>query len=194
MADFNSKLQGVLRYCGKDSQEVAAKICERFPDFLALSSLDSSVISGLSSEKHASMIMIISAIASRIGTEKFKFGRAHTDEEIESFLSAYFLNKANETLLIMPLDKAGRIICAEKVVEGTVNFSSVLPRKLLEVMLKYNSAKAIIAHNHPAGKAVPSEEDVETTRVVFELFRTTGRELVCHYVVAGCDAAKVNID
>ena len=194
MADFHSKLLNVLSYCGNDSDEVASLICDRCSDFATLASFDASVISNLSSEKYAVMIKIVSAIASRIGTEKFKFGRNHTEEEIKGFLSAYYLNIANETLLMLPLDSSGRVICAEKIVEGTVNYSSVLPRKLIEVLLKYNSTKAIIAHNHPGGKAQPSAEDIETTRVVSELFSTTGKELVCHYVVAGNDVVKVDIN
>ena len=192
MVDFYSKLLKTLRYCGKDSEEVARLLCERCSDFSALAAMDASVISSLSSDKYAAFVKLVSAIASRIGTDSFKFGREHTEEELESFLCAYYLNVANETLLILPLDKSGRVICAEKVASGTVNFSSVLPRKLLEIMLKYNSDRAIIAHNHPSGKATPSEEDIETTRVVKELFLRTGRELVCHYVVAGSDAVKVD--
>lgn len=193
MNDFYSKLFKTLSYCGKDSEEVARLLFEKCSDFPSLSVMDSSVISDISSDKYAVFIKLVSAIASRIGTEKFKFGCEHTEEEIEDFLSAYFLNAANETLLIMPLDKSGRVICARKVVEGTVNFSSVLPRKLIEIMIKHGSDKAIIAHNHPGGKASPSEEDIETTHVVQELFLSMGRELVCHYVVAGNDVVKVNV-
>lgn len=191
MVDFYSKLSAALRYCGKDGEKHCKSIYERCSDFSSLASMDSSVISRISSDKCAVMINIISAIASRIGTEAFKFGRAHTEEEIERFLSSYYLNIVNETLLILPLDDRNRVICAEKVVEGTINFSSVLPRKFLEIMLRYGSSKAIIAHNHPGGKAKPSAEDVETTAVIRELFSTTGRELVCHYVVAGNDVSKV---
>ncbi len=194
MNDFYSKLLKILSYCGKDSEEVAKLLSERCSDFSSLAVMDSSLISTLTSDKHATFIKLISAVASRIGTENFKFGREHTEEEIKAFLCAYYLNAANETLLIIPFDKSGRVICAEKVVEGTVNFSSVLPRKLLEIMLKHNSDRAIIAHNHPGGKAEPSFEDVETTRVIKELFMSTGRELVCHYVVAGDEAARVDVD
>ena len=194
MNDFYSKLSKILSYCGKDSETVAKLLYEQCADFSSLAVMDASIISSLASDKYAAFIKLISAVASRIGTENFKFGREHTEEEIKAFLCAYYLNAANETLLILPLDKSGRVISAEKVVEGTVNFSSVLPRMLLEIMLKHNSDRAIIAHNHPGGNAEPSEEDIETTRVVKELFVSTGRELISHYVVAGADAVKVIVD
>lgn len=194
MNDFYSKLSKILSYCGKDSEAVTKLLTEQCADFSSLAVMDSSIISSLSSDKYAAFIKLISSIASRIGTESFKFGREHTEEEIKAFLCAYYLNVANETLLILPIDKSGRVICAEKVVEGTVNFSSVLPRKLLEIMLKHSSDRAIIAHNHPSGKAEPSEEDIETTRVIKELFASTSRELICHYVVAGADAFKLTVD
>ena len=193
MVDFRSRLLEALRFCGSDAEEVTERICEKYLDFAMLASADTDVLRSLSSDKYAAMIKVMTAIASRKGTEGFKFGSIHTEEEIESFLSAYYLDYANETLLLLPIDDKNRILAAEKLTEGTVNFSSVLPRKLLEIMLKYNSSKAIIAHNHPGGKAVPSREDVETTRALSSMFQTIGKELVCHYVVAGNDAVKVDI-
>lgn len=193
MVDFRSKLLKTLRFCGSDAEAVTDRICEKCLDFTTLASVDADVLRSLSSDKYAAMIKVMTAIASRKVTEKFKFGVVHTDEEIEGFLSAYYLDFANETLLLLPIDDKGRVLAAEKMVEGTVNFSSVLPRKLLEIMLKYNSSKAIIAHNHPGGKATPSREDVETTRALSAMFLTIGKELVCHYVVAGSEAVKVDI-
>ena len=71
---------------------------------------------------------------------------------------------------------------------------SIPIRKVVEEALAYNAGGIVIAHNHPGGKAEPSEDDIETTRVIKELFASTSRELICHYVVAGTDAVKVIVD
>ena len=194
MSDFNSKLSEVLRYCGKDSENAAQRISEAYSDFSSLAKTDPSVVNSLCGEKCATMIRVVSAIAGRRVTDKFKFGRAHTEEEIFDFLSAYYFDIVNETVLVLPLDKQGRIISADVVVEGTVNFSGVLTRKLLEIMIKRNSKSAILVHNHPGGKAVASSEDIETTRTVAELLRSSDMKLVCHYIVAGKEITRLDAD
>ena len=69
--------------------------------------------------------------------------------------------------------------------EGTVNFLAVSPRKVLELAIKKKAAAVIIAHNHPRGIAKPSCEDIEATRIIANLFETTGRRILAHYVFAG---------
>ena len=192
MFDFETKLSQVLCYCGKDYKTVAADISKRSASFDLLAQTDPSVISGLCSEKYSTMIRILSAIAARRITDSFKFGRTHTEKEIFDFLCGYYFDAVNETVIVLPLDERGRIISADVVVEGTVNFSGVLPRKLLEIMIKRKSKSAILVHNHPGGKATPSVEDVETTRIVSDLLISADKRLVCHYIVAGNDIARLD--
>jgi len=192
MDNFYSNLSEVLSYSGKDYKDAASKMCDRYPDFSLLSQVDGAVISELCGEKYSAMIRLLAAIAGRRICDNFKFGRPHTEEEIIEFLTAYYLDIVNETVLVLPLDKKGCVIAAEEVVEGTVNFSGVITRKLLEIMIKYKSKSAILVHNHPGGKAKLSLEDIETTRIVSELLRSSDMRLVCHYVVAGKDVAKLD--
>lgn len=191
MADFHSRLFEVLRYCDKGCEESSKRLSERFSDFSLLAKTDASVINSMCGEKCSAMIRLISAIAGRRITEKFKFGRAHTEEELFEFLTGYYFDIVNETVLILPLDKQNRIISAEVIVEGTVNFSGVLTRKLLEIMINCGSKSAILVHNHPGGTAIASAEDIETTRMVAELLRSSDMHLVCHYIVAGNEITKL---
>ena len=194
MSDFYSRLFDVLSYCDKKCEDAARLISQNCSDFSSLAQTDASVISALSGEKYSAMIRVLSGIAARRITDKFKFGRAHSEEELFEFLSGYYLDVVNETVLLLPLDKRNRVISAEVIVEGTVNFSGVLTRKILEIMIKYNSESAILVHNHPAGKAVASSEDIETTRIVAELLRSADKHLVCHYIVSGNEIAKIEAD
>ena len=192
MSDFVSVLSDVLKYCDRDGESAAAVICEKFRTFSELAAADMTVIEELSNKKYAVMIRLIAAIASRRITDKFKFGRRHSEEEIEDFLRGYFLDSVNETVIILPLDNKGNVISAEVVVEGTVNFTQVLARRLLEIMMKYRSDSAIIAHNHPGGKASASIEDLETTHTVLRLLNSVGKTLVCHYIIAEDKIQKID--
>ena len=191
MSDFYSKLAPILKYCNKDCEDVAKRISESYASFSALSKADALVLQQLFGAKYSEMIRLLAAVQSRRVTDRFKFGKAHTEEELFEFLVGYYYDVVNETVLILPLDSQKRILAAEIVVEGTVNFSGIITRKLLEIMQRYKASSAILVHNHPGGKAESSAEDVETTRIVSELFNSANKKLLCHYIVAGEDISKV---
>ena len=192
MFDFEGKLSRALSYCGKDSETVASAICERFFDFYSLAQTDVTVVNAICPEKYSTMIRVMAALSGRRITDQFKFGKPHSEKEIFDFLSAYYFDIVNETVLILPLDKQDRIISADVIVEGTVNFSGVLTRRLLEIMIKRGAKSAILVHNHPAGTATPSSEDIETTKMVSELLLASDMRLVCHYIVAGKEITRLD--
>lgn len=191
MSDFKSQLSALLAFCGKDFQKATDLICEKYSDFSSLAQTERTLISSLCEEKYADMIKILAAVNSRRITDAFKFGVKHSEEEIAEFLLGYYFDQTNETVIALPLNEKGYILAAETVVEGTVNFSELLPRKILEIMLKHNSTSVIIAHNHPRGTAKASDTDICTTQKLDYIFSAAGKELVCHYIVAPDKAVKI---
>lgn len=184
MNSFDSALAEVLRYADKKSGDAAREISSRFSSLSEIAGTDYLALSSIGGEKQAFMLKLLSAIAGRTMTDGFKLGREHTDEELVEFLKGLFFDLPNETVFLLLLDSKERISSVELVGEGTVNTYGLIPRRLLEIMISKNVDKAILAHNHPGGIAAPSIDDFETTRRIRELFLTSNKELVCHYVVA----------
>ena len=133
------------------------------------------------------------SLRSRAGADSFKLGRKHTDGEIVSLFKSLFFSLPNETVYLLLLDEKGRVRSCEFVCEGTVNASSILPRKLLELMIKKNCRDAILAHNHPYGYARPSAEDVDTTARIASLLKSADRRLLAHYIIADNEYCTVEI-
>lgn len=184
MSDFRSQISSLLAFCTKDADSVAESICKNYSDFSLLAQTDRSVLASLCGERCADMIRILASVNSRRITDRFKFGVKHTEEEIFEFLLGYYFDQPCETVIALPLNSKGHIVAVHTLLEGTVNFSEVLPRKLLEIMVKYNSTGVIIAHNHPRGSAKASEEDMMTTQKLDFMLSAAGKKLVCHYIVA----------
>ena len=67
---------------------------------------------------------------------------------------------------------------------GTLDEVQAYPRLVAEAVLRHNARSVILCHNHPGGSAIPSAADVETTRVLADLFATLGVTLIDHMVVA----------
>ncbi|MBI5236811.1 MAG: DNA repair protein RadC [Deltaproteobacteria bacterium] len=76
-----------------------------------------------------------------------------SSENIEKFLAIY-LNSRNEAIAI------------EVLHEGTINQTTVYPRKAIELAFRYNARSVIFVHNHPSGDPTPSEADRQLTKAL----------------------------
>ncbi len=186
MNEINA-LKRLICAIGEDGEVYSEKLYKHFGSLSAIAEADTDALtSALSGNKNLALyIRLSNIISARRVTDRFVFGAKHTEDEIKEYFCALFMTVSVETVYIMSFDTAGKVISSDYVGEGTVNHSNVFPRKLLETALKRKARYAIIAHNHPGGYAEPSREDVDSTEILCELFRTSGIGLKAHYTVGG---------
>ena len=111
----------------------------------------------------------------------------NTIHDCGTYLMDRFLGRRDETVMLLCLD-ARRVPLACRIVsEGSVNTAEVSVRKVVEAALAVNATTAVLAHNHPSGIAVPSMEDIVTTRRMGMALDAVGVILEDHIVVAGRD-------
>ena len=87
--------------------------------------------------------------------------------------------------MLLCLDAKRMPLCCRIVSEGSVNTAEVSVRKVVEAALSVNATTVMLAHNHPSGLAVPSMEDIITTRRMATALDAVGILLEDHIVVAG---------
>lgn len=100
------------------------------------------------------------------------------------YLVPYFFGRSNETVFLLCLDAKCKVLCCREIGEGSVNSASISVRRVVETALNANATTVILAHNHPSGVAVPSGEDVQTTRRVYHALSAVDVHLADHIVVA----------
>lgn len=105
-------------------------------------------------------------------------------KQVEEYIANRFTGERVERVLIACMDNRWNLIGDEFVSSGSVNFSSVDRRGIIETCLRYNATTAIIAHNHPRGTALPSRDDLNTTIEVRRALEVIGVRLVDHLIVA----------
>jgi DNA repair protein RadC len=110
-----------------------------------------------------------------------------TIDECGKYLTPFFFGRQQETVFLLCLDAKCKVLCCEKVGQGGVNSAGVPIRQIVETALKANATSAILAHNHPSGLALPSREDVQTTRRVAAALDAVEIELTDHIIVADQD-------
>ena len=64
----------------------------------------------------------------------------------------------------MCLDAKAKVIACKFIGEGSVNSANIPIRNIVQVALASNATSVVLAHNHPSGIALPSNEDIMTTR------------------------------
>ncbi|MBQ7001919.1 MAG: DNA repair protein RadC [Oscillospiraceae bacterium] len=104
-----------------------------------------------------------------------------------AYLVPRFFGRTKETVFLLCLDAKCKVLCCKEVGEGSVNSANISVRKIVETALSSNATTVILAHNHPSGVAVPSAEDIQTTRRVAAALRAVEVHLADHIVVAEGD-------
>ena len=107
-----------------------------------------------------------------------------TTEQYGRYLTSFFFGRRNEMVYLLCMDAKCKVLCCKEIGEGSVNFASVPVRRVVEAALGVNATTVVLAHNHPSGIAIPSSEDVQTTRRVAAALNTMDITLIDHIIVA----------
>jgi len=88
-----------------------------------------------------------------------------------------------EHFVIFFLDARNQEIKREIISVGSLNANLVHPREVFEPAVRHLAAQIILAHNHPAGDAEPSEDDLKITKRLSEAGKILDIELIDHIIV-----------
>ena len=136
--------------------------------------------------KSAMLIGIVGALMRRCALEN----RSHTTVldklyKVRAYVEPYFIGVGVERVYVMMFDNGMRLIDFYLACEGTVNEAYPIARAIAERALRKHASSVVIAHNHPGGLAIPSGDDLATTRTMQDAFSAVGIPLLEHIVVAG---------
>lgn len=104
-------------------------------------------------------------------------------ELVRSYLTAQLRHQPREVFAVMLLDSQHRLLQFEELFYGTINAAPVYPREIIKLVVKYNAAAVIIAHNHPSGLAEPSQSDQRVTERIKEALNVIDVALLDHFVI-----------
>lgn len=174
----------------KDTNPIAHRLLGRF------GSLSRVLEAGPEELKQVSGISDHAAVLLSLITQLCRFYQVDCAQRMEclttldacgAYLVPYFLGRTVETVFLLCLDAKCKVLCCREVGEGSVNSAGISVRKIVETALKANATTVVLAHNHPSGVAVPSNEDVQTTRRVAAALEAVEIHLADHVVVAEGD-------
>lgn len=103
------------------------------------------------------------------------------------YLAKTYIGQTDEVVRILAIDSKGKLIGTYTLFEGNFNSVDINLRKLVETVILTKASSIILAHNHPNGIALPSEQDIATTKEIRRVLRTISVELLDHIIVADDD-------
>ena len=110
-----------------------------------------------------------------------------TMESCAEYLVSHFYGRTLETVFLLCLDAKCKVLCCKEVGEGGVNSTGISVRKIVETALGVHASTVVLAHNHPSGVAIPSAEDVQTTKRIAMALDAVDVVLADHIIVADGD-------
>jgi len=101
---------------------------------------------------------------------------------------AYYLlrdmqKKKQEYIVGIFLNSRFELLEQRTLAIGTVDGAGLLPRDVIIPALELNASSVILAHNHPSGDPLPSDEDFAVTERVGKALDLVGMKLLDHMVI-----------
>lgn len=104
-------------------------------------------------------------------------------EDIYRKLSHYAIGAQQEMLIIMSLDGAHVPISTTVVSVGLLNKTIVHPREVFAKAIEERACTIVMAHNHPSGALIPSEDDKDVTVRIKKAGDLLGVKLLDHLII-----------
>ena len=190
-------LELLLHYCipRKDTKQIAYGLLNHFGSLRSALNATTAELRSVPDigENTATFFNLLQQLQGYYGMSNAKDEPLNSLQACGEYLVSKFVNQRNETVMLLCLDAKCKMLDCRKVGEGSVNSAAVPIRRMVEMALGTNSTSVVLAHNHPSGIAVPSEEDVFTTRRLAMALRAVEIELVDHIVVADGDFVSLRL-
>lgn len=190
--DSHNILEILLYYAlpRSDTNEVAHNLINRFGSLSAV--FDAPIeelckVGGLS-EHSAILIKLVPEIYSAYSIDKLKnIKTIKTSKEAGEYFVPRFAAKTTEEVWIALLDDKYNIVKCVKVGLGNVNSTRISVKNIIAETTKSGATNVMIRHNHPAGVALPSKDDISLTEKINLALKLVDVKLLDHIIVADGD-------
>lgn len=139
------------------------------------------------SESAAIFLKLLPEMARLYNESKMSYDNVIDLDKLGEIFKAKFIGRTSEAVALMLGDAKGKMIYFNIISKGSLNSTDMPIRKIVDLALRHNAKTAFLAHNHPSGTALPSSNDLETTRKLLEVLQSVGVELIDHYIVTDED-------
>ena len=175
----------------RDTNPIAHALMDRYGSLSAVMSApveDLQKVEGIG-ESAAILLKMVPHLYSkaRLADAKRQDVILNSTDRAGRYLMEYFAGESHEVIYQLGMDRKCKVLFCKKLGDGNVGSAALDLRKLVENVILNNVSSVVLAHNHPSGVALPSEEDRQVTAQIRQALQTVSIDLVDHIVVADED-------
>ena len=182
----NIELLAIILRTGSKGENVLDLSKRLINTFNGLSYLKSVTISdlmkikGLKSAK-ALNLMAVFEFAKRMNAKEDD--KVMNNDEAFNLIYPIFESLEQECFYALILNSRNSVLAIRLITKGCINGQYVDSTDIIRECLKVNGRKLYLFHNHPSGCLTPSEEDIITTKEIFDHCLTFHIILIDHLVI-----------
>jgi DNA repair protein RadC len=134
--------------------------------------------------KRAAVLSAALELGARLGkAQSADVKTIHNPDEAANYLRPIMAALPHEEFWVIYLSSANTILGSSRVSQGGVGNISVDSRIIVKQAVETLSASIILAHNHPSGAAIPSEEDKQLTAKIKEAAALFDISVLDHLII-----------
>ncbi|MEE0967750.1 MAG: JAB domain-containing protein [Clostridia bacterium] len=180
---FEILLYGVMRRV--NTNELGHALIEKFGSIRGVLNASHDELIGVPGigDKAAMNISLVAELMRRYYTstcDREKFG---TVDKVGSFFVHKYIGESNEAVYAMLLTNSLGFIDCRRICEGNINSSKLEIDKICKYAYSRQASKVIIAHNHPGGVLIPSDDDRKATTYLLQALDLLGIKLIEHFII-----------
>jgi len=170
---------------GKSALDIARELLSRFGNLATLLQADYALLSeqlGFGIQAYT-LLQAALALGQRYYEQPLREQSVLANSlQTKQFILAKLRGYKQEIVACLCLDIQHRLICFTELFQGTLDQAAIYPREIVAHALKHNAASLILCHNHPFGRALPSQEDLAVTKSLRMALETVEIKLVDHII------------
>ncbi|MCM1577825.1 MAG: JAB domain-containing protein [Ruminococcus sp.] len=170
----------------KNKKETARRLTEKFGSIEGIFKEDISRLreEGLTDMRSAAFMKLIPEIVTVYGREKNAGRQCLGVKQLMRVFRHCFMGAGEEIMVLACFDSKLKLISLTHISRGELADAELGARQILGTVTAKKCHMAALAHNHPCGRAVPSEEDISSTRILARTMGYMGVYLMDHIIIA----------
>ena len=170
----------------KDTNALAHALLERFGSFAGVLQANAEQLKDVKgmTENAACLLTLFLPVYQRYLTDlSAKKPVFKTAKELADYMRPQFIDSQNERVFLLCFNESQRLIAMRCIAQGGLNQVMLDMRQMASAVLETNAKAAILVHNHPNGIALPSPDDLQTTKTVSQMLATLKVPLLNHVII-----------
>ena len=172
-----------------DTNEIAHRLIERFGSLSAVFEAPESElvkVDGIG-ERSALLLKMIPDIARYYMVDKTVDIAITSPDQAAEYLLPRYIGRSVETVMVTCLDNKNKVLNTSIVHEGSINVSEVSVQAIASAALQSKAAAIVLSHNHPDGVALPSNDDILTTKLICRTLSALNIRVLDHIIIGDND-------